>query len=440
MRVRLKTGDLRDNSERHQIDKNRLVRQGILDSQFSASIVQWTSPGRLIPIYAIGVVGAFLQIAGAQWDVSAHILGIVETFFTPAHTVLYIGIAMVAVASLSGLVLRSRSAAEQTIPPVLLKGLGIGLVGSAFQVIAAPIDFWWHSTYGFDPFLFTPAHSLLIVGMIIGGAGMVIGSVRIFRAQRAGLQVPGTPRMAKLVPGIVILGLAALWLQLNFFGYWITDITGMAYTFGYCTIADFRAFQCPLVDSSGLASLVSFLLASGIFATAGTIIFWTTKSLFHRRGIITIIALVMAAVYSFAVLAFPAYELSFSNPPGSWYLANTSPDQGTRLAFFIPIYLLSVIPVIVFDLLTKISMRRGIVLGLSALIGPFMALVDGRFTLGVSESTLDMAGIAILLFPLIVGGLGGWALLNRMTHEIFPKISASDLMRSERQDIRKRLK
>src|SRR6266540_3084775 len=142
MRVRLKTGDLRDNSERHQIDKNRLVRQGILDSQFSASIVQWTSPGRLIPIYAIGVVGAFLQIAGAQWDVSAHILGIVETFFTPAHTVLYIGIAMVAVASLSGLVLRTNTAARGKISPSFFRGVTIAAVGTALQIIAAPIDFW----------------------------------------------------------------------------------------------------------------------------------------------------------------------------------------------------------------------------------------------------------------------------------------------------------
>ncbi len=40
----------------------------------------------ILPLYLVGVSGAFLQVAGAQWDVSAHIPGIVEIFFTPAHT------------------------------------------------------------------------------------------------------------------------------------------------------------------------------------------------------------------------------------------------------------------------------------------------------------------------------------------------------------------
>src|SRR5215472_12097498 len=60
------------------------------------------SPDALLPIYALGVIGAFLQVAGAQWDVSWHILGIVETFFQPAHFVLYTGIGSVAIATLFG--------------------------------------------------------------------------------------------------------------------------------------------------------------------------------------------------------------------------------------------------------------------------------------------------------------------------------------------------
>src|SRR5205823_7900393 len=71
----------------------------------------------------------------------------------------------------------------------------------------------------------------------------------------------------------------------------ISDITGMAYTVGYCSIPQFRAFQCSPVNGDSLASFVSFLVASGIFAAAGTIIFWTSKSLFRRRGVITGIAL-----------------------------------------------------------------------------------------------------------------------------------------------------
>src|SRR2546428_10298637 len=135
------------------------------------------------PIYAVGVAGVFLQIAGAQWDVSAHILVIVETFFTPAHTVLYTGIALVALASFYGLLLQSKTVANGSPSHSLFIGVSIAAVASSLQIITAPIDFWSHSTYGFDPFLFTPAHSLLIIRMLLSGVRMTPGSIRRLRAQ-----------------------------------------------------------------------------------------------------------------------------------------------------------------------------------------------------------------------------------------------------------------
>ena len=62
----------------------------------------------LVPTYIVGVVGAFLQISGGIWDVSSHIMGIVETFFTVPHLVLYSGVLLCLVASLTGVVLRRR--------------------------------------------------------------------------------------------------------------------------------------------------------------------------------------------------------------------------------------------------------------------------------------------------------------------------------------------
>src|SRR5207245_5761703 len=256
----------------------------------------------ILPIYAVGVAGAFLQITGAQWDVSAHILGIVETFFTPAHIVLYTGIALVALASFYGLLLQSKTVGNGSLSRSLFTGVSIAAVGSSLQIIAAPIDFWWHSTYGFYPFPFTPAHSLLITGMILGGVGMTLGSIRLLRAQRAGQELTNKPR---LIPAMVILALATVWAQLNFFGYWTTDVTGMAYTFGYCSIQQFRAsVPCPFVQQS---STVSFLIAAGIFAASGTLVFWTSKSLFTRAGVITSIALILSAIYSAASLIFSAF-------------------------------------------------------------------------------------------------------------------------------------
>ncbi len=373
----------------------------------------------ILPVYAVGVAGAFLQIAGAQWDVSAHILGIVETFFTPAHTVLYTGIALVALASLYGLVLQSKTVGDGSLSPSLFTGVSIAAVGSSLQIIAAPIDFWWHSTYGFDPFLFTPAHSLLIIGLTLGGVGMTLGSIRLLRAQRASQVLMNRPR---LVPAIVIFALATVWAQLNFSGYWTTDVTGMAYTFGYCTIQQFRALApCPFVNQF---NLVSFLVAAGIFSATGTLVFWTSKSLFHRTGVITSIALILAAIYSAAALGFSAYALRFLNPPGSWYINNATPDEGTRLALFIPIYLLSLIPILVLDLLTKNSTGRNRLLGLSALVGPFAAFIDGRYTLGLAESGVE--ALAFVVVPMILGGIVGWVLLTRLARGLIPNLTIPD--------------
>ncbi|TMI44463.1 hypothetical protein E6H23_00655, partial [Candidatus Bathyarchaeota archaeon] len=136
------------------------------------------SPQVLLPVYSIGVLGAFLQIAGAQWDISAHILGIVETFFTPAHAVLYTGIGLVALANLQGVRLRLAHGQNSRYAS-LFGGLRVAVVGTELQLVAAPIDLYWHTAYGFDPFLFTPAHSILIVGVVLGGIGMTLGAIRL---------------------------------------------------------------------------------------------------------------------------------------------------------------------------------------------------------------------------------------------------------------------
>ncbi len=301
----------------------------------------------LVPVYGIGVLGAFLQIAGAQWDVSWHILGIVETFFTPAHAALYAGIGLVALANLQGLRLRLAYAANSSYA-ALFTGLRIAIIGTALQIIAAPIDFWWHSAYGFDPYLFTPAHSLLITGVILGGVGMTIGIIRILQAQRTGLQIS---KRHWLVASLVVLGLATVWAQMNFFGYWITDVNGMAYTFGYCNINQFNAGICGFAnDYSTYSSLISF----GIFAAAGTLVFWSTKRIFsHGTGMVTLTALILVAIYAGLAIGFSAYALEFMNPPGSFYLSHPTPAAGARLASFIPAYLLVLVPVMVLDFCDK---------------------------------------------------------------------------------------
>jgi hypothetical protein len=385
----------------------------------------------LVLLYSIGVTGAFLQIAGAQWDVSAHILGIVETFFTPAHAVLYSGIVLVAFANLIGLRLRQKVVDNPSYPQ-LLTGVRIATVGSILQFIAAPLDFWWHSTYGFDPFLFTPAHSILIVGMLVGGVGMALGSIRILQAQRTGVRFVHSLWRLK---AMVVVALAAIWGQINFFGYWVTDLYGMAYTFGYCSIQLFNTApdSCSFVSQySLLASLTQIV----IFGASGTLVFWASKTLFAERGMFTKSAALLSTVYSLAAYGFIAYALEFfknPSPAGTWYLPISSPQDraqfATHFASFLPIYLSFLIPVLLLDFAFNqknqlfFNANRWRLIFSSALLGPFVALVEGRFA--IRFSNFDMITIAIVAVATAIGGILGSILMMRISNKLLSNEVAS---------------
>ena len=379
------------------------------------------SPQALLPVYSIGVLGAFLQIAGAQWDVSAHILGIVETFFTPAHAVLYAGIGLVALANLQGVRLRLAHGQNSRYAS-LFGGLRVAVVGTELQLVAAPIDLYWHTVYGFDPFLFTPAHSILILGVVLGGTGMTLGAIRLLQAQRAGQQITARPW---LLTAIVVLGLASMWGQFNFLGYWLTDLSGMAYTFGICGIEIFRSFtRCEFVSQF---SLVSELVSFGIFAATGTFFFWTTKKLFRQTGVAALTASILVAVYGGLAIGFMAYAMTFVNPPGSFYLRNPSPQAGAALAGLIPIYLLALVPIFLLDFAIRNSIQKRILVLLSALVGPFAAFIDGRYTIGILGSNISV--LLAIAIPTVLGGLLGGLLVTRLSPRlsIATEVSRMDL-------------
>ena len=51
----------------------------------------------------IGVAGGILQIGGASWDITSHILRKPETFFTPSHSLLYTGAGLTTIAAIIGI-------------------------------------------------------------------------------------------------------------------------------------------------------------------------------------------------------------------------------------------------------------------------------------------------------------------------------------------------
>ena len=341
----------------------------------------------LVTAYSIGVIGAFLQIAGGYWDVSWHNLGMVESFFGPNHVPLYTGVVLVLLVSLYGLFLRFttfRNSDERN----LLTGFHIGLIGGAMQVIAGPSDAWWHETFGFDPFLFTPTHNLLIAGIILAGFGMTMGSVRLLQAYNAKRITTGIFPL-KWLQFLPVLALTALWLDLNTLVYTIMDIEGIAYTL--------QLGQ----DFADRYDHITFRLGIILVAATGTLIFFTTKKLLRWRGAVLSVAIVSAVVTATANLGFRASILGGSG-------------DGPAIAAFIPLYLAFLIPVLIFDLFLKdTSVNRKMIIA-AILISPFASFLDGWRSLALWMFGREL--IPILIVPILVAGLLGALASNRFAN------------------------
>ena len=124
------------------------------------------------------------------------------------HIPLYTGIILVLVASFFGLVIWVTNV-KHAPDNYLLTGLLISALGSMFHLSAGPFDFWWHETFGFDPFLFTPPHSLLIIGILLSGLGVTIRSVRLLHGYRSDLYL-GKFISSRLIHLLAILSFATL--------------------------------------------------------------------------------------------------------------------------------------------------------------------------------------------------------------------------------------
>jgi len=363
---------------------------------------------RIVPVLGIGVLGAFLQIAGANWDVSSHILGIVDTFYTPPHLVIYVGILLVLIAGLLG-VWMARGVGDEQLRP-LFSGFRVSMVGSVIQLIAGPLDLWWHSTYGFDPFLFTPTHSMLIVGLALGGVGMVIGVVRL-------LQADGT-RVAR---ALVVLALGTLWLDINFIVLWLVNAQGIAYTFGICSPKAIYARSCSFVNTY---ETVAYMPALFLDALGGTSVILLANRILGRRGVLTMIAAIAVTVYAVPDLGYSAYMLLYVGVPGSFYFTRATEAAGANIAAIIPFYLAVLVPMAALDVVMKQDGKRLLVASLFA--GPLSVFLDGRFSI-FSGLWSPEPQTLIYLVPMVLAGLLGVRLNGRMVNSLTSAMIRSTL-------------
>jgi hypothetical protein len=345
----------------------------------------------IVPAYTVGIVGALMQVWGGIWDVSWHILGLVETFFTLPHTILYSGIALSLLAALSAVIFRFRFRASGPVPETrLLVGLHVALAGGIMQLLAGPLDFWWHSNFGFDPFLFTPPHGLLILGIVTSGLGMAIGSATLLQAHRTNILPSGFLANARWLNTLTIVALATLWIDLNGFVYLVTDADGIAYTF--------RLSE----NFMTLTGTPAFLLGTVLLSLTGVAIIVTARNVLGWRGAAILVTAIVMVVQLTADLGFRTFVL-LSNGAGEVLARPENALTGTEIASFIPLYLAFFIPVALFDIAVRNTAPFRIQLLGAALVAPFASFLDGFF--GVILWSRLTETVPILLLPMFVVGI-----------------------------------
>ena len=205
-----------------------------------------------IIILIIALFATILQTWGGSWDITSHQLGDPETFFTPPHTVLYSGVGIGLIASIMAgvILLKNRNEKNES----FVFGLKLVMIGTAFQIVAGPADYYWHELFGTDGLL-SPTHLTLITGILIQTVGVVIGLARL------------VPQKSRLVKPALVFGFGVLWfLVIGFIFQFVLPIsTGDTLDFD----------PDPYVAAIIAASAIPFFSA---------IIFWTAAKSLKRFG------------------------------------------------------------------------------------------------------------------------------------------------------------
>jgi hypothetical protein len=131
--------------------------------------------------YILVSLGVLLSASSGSWDITNHLLNKPETFFSPPHAGIYIGVAIVLSGSVMVLSHYYRSSSiisnnDHYINKLIDLPLPMKLVtiGVVMLVSAGPFDFSWHSAFGLDGLL-SPSHSVLTIGMTVSSIGALLG-------------------------------------------------------------------------------------------------------------------------------------------------------------------------------------------------------------------------------------------------------------------------
>ncbi len=212
--------------------------------------------------FFIALVGVTLSMWGASWDITSHLLRIPETFFTPSHGILYLGVGISLVSAMVSLVmLRIKKQKRES----FAFGSKLVIAGSLLQIIAGPGDFYWHELFGIDGLL-SPTHLILALGIMIVSIGAVIGFARIHSH---------IVEKNSFVKFILPVAFGVFWFSVM----WIIFLFVLPISEG-----DTHNFN----PDPYVAIVLSFVALPFTFS----LVFWSISKIFNRFGVASVSALV----------------------------------------------------------------------------------------------------------------------------------------------------
>jgi hypothetical protein len=160
-----------------------------------------------IPWYVWNFLAAGISVTiGGIWDISWHVSIGRDTFWTPAHLLIYLCGILGGVGSavlILGTTWNARSPLRDTSVRVWgfrgPLGAFVAAWGGVAMLVSAPFDDWWHNAYGLDVKVLSPPHVVLILGILaikLGGLLLILGEMN--RANEA--------LRRKLMPIFLFLG------------------------------------------------------------------------------------------------------------------------------------------------------------------------------------------------------------------------------------------
>jgi len=156
-------------------------------------------------ILIVSTLGSFMQISGASWDITSHLLNQPDSFFTPSHAMLYTGIGLIAISAGVGSYLLRRKKKIKQYNSISLS-FKLLIIGSFLSLIAGPLDYLWHQNFGLDGLL-SPTHIFLATGMLINSFAVFIGLYGVMH------NISHGKKLAKifLIPCLCSLWFTSIW-------------------------------------------------------------------------------------------------------------------------------------------------------------------------------------------------------------------------------------